>query len=330
MKKTQLSKKFIKIFPIFASTFLLLLVFVYASTLLKPLDVSSTEPQRFVIPKGQAISIIGRRLQEENLIRNANAFRYVVSREKLANKIQAGSFDISPNMSVSEIANHLTTGTEDTWVTLLEGWRVEEIAASLEVQDLDNFESQEFLSLAKPSEGMLYPDTYLLPREMSTEAIYNLLISTFELKVTQGLSEEIKASDRDFDQVLIMASLVEREANNYEQMRRVAGILWNRIDIGMALQVDATLQYVNGYNKEQDKWWAVPTGEEKSLKSPYNTYLNPGLPPKPISNPGLNAIKATLDPLESNDKFYIHANNGSMYYASTLEAHNANVNKYLR
>lgn len=329
--KKQISKK-TTILILIASVFavLILLVFVYATSLLKPLDINSTQSSRFVIPKGQAISIIGQRLQEEKLIKNAYAFRFIVAKEKLANKIQAGSFDLSVNMSVSEIANYLTIGTEDIWITLLEGWRVEEIAEYLENQDLDNFNKEEFITLAKPSEGMLYPDTYLIPREMSSEQILNLLLNTFEIKVTNGLSDEIEASKRDFSQVMIMASLVEREANNYEQMRRVAGILWNRIYLGMALQVDATLQYVNGYDQMQNKWWAIPSSEDKKLKSLYNTYLNPGLPPKAISNPGMNAIKAALIPLESNDLFYIHANDGMMYYASTLEGHNANVNKYLR
>ncbi len=330
MAKKMSKKSTILIAAISLIAVMVILVMLYLNSLLKPLDVNSTQPSRFVVPKGQAISIIGKRLQEEKLIKNSYAFRFIVAKDKLENKIQAGSFDLSASMSVGEIANHLTTGTEDVWITLLEGWRIEEIAENLEKQDLDNFDKEEFVGLASSSEGMLYPDTYLIPREMSSEQIYNLLLNTFDLKVVQGLSEEIKASGRDFDQALIMASLVEREANNYEQMRRVAGILWNRIDIGMALQVDATLQYVNGYNSVQKKWWAVPTAEDKRLKSPFNTYLNTDLPPRPISNPGINAIKAALIPLESDDFFYIHSDDGTMYYASTLEGHNANVNEYLR
>jgi UPF0755 protein len=251
-------------------------------------------------------------------------------RDNLSTKIQAGSFNISSNMDVTEIAETLTVGTEDIWITILEGWRAEEIAESLEAQDLDLFDSEEFLNLAKSSEGMLYPDTYLIPREMDSEQIYHLLLNTFERKVSQELWDEIESSDRDFDQVLVMASLVEREARNFEQMRRVAGILWNRINIGMALQVDATLQYVNGYNSLEQTWWAVPMADDKQNQSAFNTYLNQGLPPRPIANPSLNAIKATLDPIESDGLFYIHADDGNMYYSSTLEGHNANINKYLR
>ena len=113
-------------------------------------------------------------------------------------------------------------------------------------------------------------------------------------------------------------------------MRKVAGILWNRIDLGMALQVDATLQYVSGYDLSQQTWWAPPTSSQKKLESAFNTYLNPGLPPQPIANPIYDAVKATLLPQESDDLFYIHANNGEMYTAKTLEQHNANINKYLR
>ena len=314
---------------------LLLLIFVLFTpflvfySLAQPVS-TEVETVRFVVPKGQAISVIGNRLADEGIIKNGLVFRAVVSVTNLAHDIQAGSFDLSPSMSTYEVAQHLTTGTQDTWITILEGWRVEEIAESLDAQDLDAFDSEEFIKIAQDSEGMLYPDTYLIPREMSTENIHSMLVNTFERKVTQGLADEISASDRDFEDVLIMASLVEREARNYDQMRRVAGILWNRIDIGMALQVDATLQYVAGYNTFQKSWWAPPTAVQKQLESPFNTYQNPGLPPQPIANPGFNAIKATLLPLESDDIFYIHANDGQMYTAKTLDQHNANINKYLR
>jgi UPF0755 protein len=302
----------------------------YAFSLLNPVSSQNEASVRFVVPKGQAISIIGERLQEEGLIQHALAFRFAVTTSNLAEKIQAGSFDISPSMTTQEIAQHLTTGTEDTWITILEGWRVEEIAESLDTQDLDSFDSEEFIAIAQESEGMLFPDTYLIPREMSTQNIYSMLINTFERKVTQGLAEEISSSNRNFDDVLIMASLVEREARDFEQMQTVAGILWNRIDIGMALQVDATLQYSTGYNRIQQTWWAPPTSAQKQEDSLFNTYMHPGLPPRPISNPSLDAIKATLEPRETNDIFYIHANNGKMYSAQTLEEHNANINQYLR
>ncbi len=329
MKKMSIKLKiFLGLILIISVTFGLLLYFI--SKMAKPVDPNTKEVTKFVVPKGQAVSVIAGRLQEENLIQNSYIFRYVAKKDGLESKIQAGSFDLSKNMSTSEIALKLTSGTEDVWVTILEGWRAEEIAESLSSQNLDNFDATEFLELAKASEGMLFPDTYLIPREMSAQQIYSLLINTFESKVSKALSEEIESSSREFEQILIMASLVEREAKTYDQMRRVAGILWNRIDLGMALQVDATLQYANGFDKQQKKWWAVPNASDKKIQSPFNTYLNSGLPPKPISNPGLDAIKSALDPLESDDLYYIHANDGKMYYSATLDGHNANINAYLR
>lgn len=322
-------KKFLLIWLAIGLILIITPIVIFYS-LLQPVDSTNAEAQRFVIPKGQAISIIGNRLEEEGLVRSGLVFRLVVSVTNLSEKIQAGSFDLSPNLSTYQIAQNLTKGTQDTWITILEGWRVEEIAESLDTQELDAFNKEEFVDLASNSEGMLFPDTYLIPREMTTQNIHSMLINTFERKVVQGLADEISASNRDFEDVLIMASLVEREARNYDQMRKVAGILWNRIDLGMALQVDATLQYVAGYNKAQQTWWAPPTAQQKSIKSAFNTYLNPGLPPKPIANPGLDAIKATLLPLESDDLFYIHADNGNIYTSKTLEQHNANINKYLR
>lgn len=330
-KKTK-SKKWLQIlaFVLTIVIVIIIAVAVYIRQLLTPVSQNSQETIRFVVPKGQAITTIGQRLESEGIIHNRYAFRFIVQMNDLASKIQAGSFDLSPTSSTQEIAFQLTQGTQDVWVTLLEGWRREEIAESLANQDLDNFDKAEFLEISSQSEGMLFPDSYLIPREMSTENIYSLLTNTFERKVTQELSKEIENSQYSFEDVLIMASLVEREARNYDQMRMVAGILWNRIEIGMPLQVDATLQYVTGYNEFQQTWWAPPTAAQKQIKSNFNTYQNLGLPPAPIANPSLNAIKATLNPLESANLFYIHANDGNMYVAETLEQHNANINRYLR
>ncbi|GIK84089.1 MAG: aminodeoxychorismate lyase [Patescibacteria group bacterium] len=327
MKLTKKNKIVVSL-TIGAVAVFLAVVLVYSQ--FKPAKSTQEETIRFVVPKGQAVSVIGQRLAEAGLIKNALIFRIAVRLNNLEQKIQAGSFDLSASSSVIEIAQQLTMGTQDVWITILEGWRMEEIAESLDSQDLDAFDKEEFIALAQESEGMLFPDTYLIPREMSTENIHSMLINTFERKIVQGLAEEISQSDRDFEDVLIMASLVEREARNYEQMRKVAGILWNRIDLGMALQVDATLQYAAGYNNLQKTWWAPPTADQKQLNSLFNTYLHPGLPPKPIANPSYDAIKATLLPLKSSDFYYIHADDGNIYTAATLEQHNANINKYLR
>ncbi|HYD35249.1 MAG TPA: endolytic transglycosylase MltG [Vitreimonas sp.] len=302
----------------------------YAYTQLQPASSTPTDSTTFVIPKGQAISIIGHRLAEEGLIKNPLAFRAYVKFKGLGDKLQAGSFKLNSGMSLGEIAQQLTTGTDDLWITIPEGWRVEEIADSLDRQELGSFDKDEFLELADVSEGKLYPDTYLVSRDSTAATIYNLLTNTFEQKVVEGLADEIEASGHTLEEAIIMASIIERESSGEEDMAVVSGILWNRFEIGMPLQADATLQYVKGYDKTQQSWWVPPLAVDKELNSPFNTYKNPGLPPRPIASPGAAAIKAALDPAQTNDLFYIHDRQGQIHTARTLDEHNANVQKYLR
>jgi UPF0755 protein len=297
---------------------------------LKPVNEHSTNTVEFSIAKGQAVSTIGTRLQQAGLIRQPLLFRLVVLQEKLGNKIQAGSFSLSPAMSTNEIAHQLTKGTDDVKITILEGWRKEEIAEMLDEQKLDNFNKADFLKLVEGEEGLLFPDTYLVQRSATTQSIHDLLRDTFDRKVTNGLEEDIKASGKEFKDIIVMASLIQREAKDPEQMKVVSGILWNRVQLGMALNVDATLQYIKGYNKSQQSWWVEPLAADKESTSAYNTYKNPGLPPRPIDNPGLDAIKAALHPTETDYLYYVHDTKGGVHYAKTLEEHNRNVQQYLR
>lgn len=298
----------------------------------QPVNPNDEVLRTFVVPKGQASSIIGERLYEENFIAHPLLFRIAIQLENIAGKIQAGSFEISPAMTAAEIAQNLTQGTQDVWITVVEGWRMEQIAESLAAADLPLFDADEFKSLVSEnqSEGTLFPDTYLIPKQYDAEQMYSLLTNTFERRVLTDLASEIESSPYTLNQIMVMASLVEREAREYEEMRGVAGVLWHRIEIGMPLQVDATMQYAKGYDAIQQTWWAPPRAADKSVDSPFNTYQINGLPPRPIANPGLNAIKATLNPVATNNLFYIHDRSGRIHYAQTLEGHNANVNRYLR
>jgi len=306
-------------------------VMVYlAVTLLQPVSATSQPTQTFVIPPGQAASVIARRLTEAKVLRHPLVFRFELKRLGLENKLQAGSFMISPSMNAREVAQSLTTGTSDIWVTMIEGWRREEIAESLVRQELSAFDSDAFLELTKDSEGLLFPDTYLVPRQVTAEAMYDILTTTFDEKVVKGLADEIETSPHSFEDVMVMASLIEREARDYDQMRMVSGILWNRIEIGMALNVDATLQYAKGYDRLEKTWWSPPTSADKKVESPFNTYTNAGLPPRPIANPGLDAIKAALRPAASDNYFYLHDSQGLLHYAQTLPEHNRNIERYLR
>ncbi|MFZ5376408.1 MAG: endolytic transglycosylase MltG [Patescibacteria group bacterium] len=304
-------------------------VFIYFQ--LQPANALNQDKQRFIVTKGQSVAKTAQLLQEKGLVRNAWIFRLLVKQQNLAQKFQAGSFSLSPDMSPLEIAQELTKGMPDAiWITIPEGWRREEIAENISKLELNVFDKEEFLELTAGYEGMLFPDTYLVPREVTTQAVVNELLATFDKKITKELENDIAASDRDFQDVLVMASIIEREAQGYDQMRQVAGVLWKRIDIGMALQADATMQYAKGYNKVTQSWWTPPLAVDKEIDSPFNTYKNPGLPPRPICNPGAEAVKAALNPVKTDNLFYLHDSEGKIHFAKDLDGHNANVNKYLR
>lgn len=297
----------------------------------RPVITTPQPTQRFVVTPGQSTTAIANNLAAANLIREPLLFRLEVKRQGLDGQIQAGSFDLAPSMTLSEIVQNMTSGTQDAWITIPEGWRREEIADSLAANtELEAFDKEDFLSLTATSEGRLFPDTYLVPREATAQTIVNLLQRTFTQKVEDGLAAEIAKSDMSFEDIIILASLLEREARTYEQMRLVSGILQRRMELGMPLQVDATLQYARGYSPTGDTWWPTPTSVDRQRTGPYNTYSNPGLPPGPISNPGLNAFRAALNPQRTNYVFYIHDNNGEIHPAVTLDEHNANIERYLR
>jgi UPF0755 protein len=176
----------------------------------------------------------------------------------------------------------------------------------------------------------LFPDTYLVSKSISAEALLNHLHNTFENKVLLVLDDDINNSELSLKQILTLASLVQRESANDAEMPLIAGILFNRLDIGMPLQVDATLQYIKAYSSAEQNWWPTPTAADKNLDSPFNTYQKIGLPPSPICNPGLTAIEAVLTPQSTSAFYYIHDLSGKIHIAETLEGHNANVNQYLR
>jgi UPF0755 protein len=299
-------------------------------SLLQAPDSSDQSTVTFVIPKGQAIQVIAQRLKDEDLIRSPLAFRFALYQQGKQTSVQAGSFKLSPSMSVSELTQVLSKGTDDLWITIPEGWRREEIAASLAKQELSDFDEEEFFILSSDLEGKLFPETYLVSKASSTSTIVNLLVNTFESKVLMALEDDLASSQLDLNQILTLASLVQRESANDQEMPLIAGILFNRLEINMPLQVDATLQYIKGYSVAEQTWWPTPLAADKTLNSIFNTYQNVGLPPQPICNPGLIAIKAVLNPQPTTAFYYIHDLSGQIHTAETIEGHNANVNQYLR
>lgn len=301
---------------VFLAGLILSFGWLWFSEATSPVLVDSESTQIFIVKKGENIRQIGQRLKAQELIRSPLAFYLVTRKENLAKQIQAGDFRLSPSMNTKQVAQELTHGTLDIWITIPEGWRNGQIAMLLN-KEL-GIDKTEFLKLAQ--EGYMFPDTYLIPRHASSSSVVRILRNNFTQKVGTNITKDI----------LILASIVEREAKKDQDRAKIAGVLKNRLDIGMPLQADATLQYIKGYDEESGSWWAPPTAEDKMLDSPYNTYANPGLPLGPISNPGLSAIKAAANPEKSNFLYYLSEEDGTTHYAETLEEHNQNIQKYLR
>lgn len=292
-----------------------------------PVLPSDTEQKSFVVKKGESISSISSRLEAEKLIRSKTIFFITVKLLDIDNEIQAGNFRLDSSMTTEEIARALTQGTEDIKVTTFEGWRVEEIAQLLS-KEL-GVPEREFNAVAE--EGYMFPDTYFVQKEASAEAIVNIFKNNFDSRVTQTMRDDAQAKGLSLQEVVTIASLVEREGNNDEDRPIIAGIILKRLNTpGWTLDIDATLQYALGYDSETKTWWKkYLTNQDKEINSPYNTYRNAGLPPTPISNPSLASINAVIYPQETDYWFYLHDNNGQIHYARTLEEHQANIDQHL-
>lgn len=290
----------------------------------------------FVIKKGENLSSVTERLEKEGLIRSPLAFKIFVSIQgSSVGKIQAGSFQLKPSLTVQEIVSIVSHGVTDVWLTFPEGWRREEFAQRL-TSNLDNFNVQEFTNLTQDFEGELFPDTYLIPKNATPSAVIKILINNFQKKFNPELEKTAKNSGLTKKQVLILASLVEREVRHDEDRPIVAGILIKRWRKNWPLEIDATLQYLAANAKCQPQsvkcdWWPEVSVEDKQIASPYNTYRYKGLPPAPIANPGLASIRAVIYPQETDYWFYLSdLITGQIHYAKTLEEHQKNIEKYLR
>jgi UPF0755 protein len=214
----------------------------------------------------------------------------------------------------------------DIKVTLLEGWRVEEMAAKL--NEKLSLPQKDFLEQAK--EGYMFPDTYLFAPEASASAVVQKMRDNFDKKYNRELQNKIKRLGLSSYEGLILASIVEREARSDEARRMVASILLKRYKIGMGLNADATVQYALGYQKDQQSWWKKEINKtDKQVSSLYNTYIHAGLPPTPICNPSLSSLKAVADADSSTPYlYYYHDPEGNSHYAKTLEEHNQNIVNY--
>jgi UPF0755 protein len=313
--------------------------FVWWKENTKPVS-STASAVRFVIPKGRSAAEIGSELYKQGLIRNPLTFKVYLQLMGKTKTVQAGEFKLSPSLSLPEIVDALYKGPLEIWVTIPEGLRREEVVekfvTGLELQgDSATAFRSDFLTASKNKEGYLFPSTYLFPRDVSSGKVVDTLTQTFQRKLDEAKAGKISQNNLSLEDTVTLASLIERETKTDTERPVVAGILLNRLRIGMALQVDATVQYalanlqLTTNNLQPKSWWPTVLLNDLEITSPYNTYKQTGLPPAPIANPGASSLSAALFPEENNYFYYIHDPSGQIHYAVTLSEHNANVRKYL-
>ncbi|HSE56709.1 MAG TPA: endolytic transglycosylase MltG [Candidatus Paceibacterota bacterium] len=282
-------------------------------------------PYQFTIDPGQSLFSISGELQAEGAIQSRRLLEFWMLLFGTDRAISEGEYYFTKPATVFQMALRITGrqfGIDRKRVTFPEGFTSTDMAARLS-ETFTNFDGALFLNLAKEHEGYLFPDTYAFFPSVTPDVVVTTLRKNFERRVLP-LEAAITASGRTKEEVITMASLVEREANGTEDRAMVAGILWRRFDEGKLLQVDAPFAAFLGKTSSE------LTRSDLLLDAPFNTYKHVGLPPVPIANPGVAAIEATVYPTASPYLFYLHDADGTIHYARTYAEHLKNITRFLK
>lgn len=287
---------------------------------------SAGAPVEFDVLPGESTASIVDNLWRAGLISDPGAFSTYLSYSGLDTSIQAGTYELSPSMTPLEIAASLQDATPAEVVfNIIPGWRLEEIAAALPTSGL-SITPNKFLAAAQspPSgnsiegmdgvslEGFFLPGEYVFPRETSVENFIQTITTAFDTKVDLKLRQGFERQGLNLYQAVTLASIVEREAMDVEEMPMIASVFYNRLAIGMKLDSDPTVQYAIGFQEAEGVWWKNPLSlNDLQIESLYNTYLYPGLPPGPIANPSINALQSVAFPAETPYYYFRASCDGS-------------------
>jgi UPF0755 protein len=307
---------------------------------------TDNSPVPFTIQPGESGAAVAVRLERERLISDAELFRLVLRYWGVDAQIEAGDYVLHRNMPMTSVVSELQHGRVlAKAITLREGLRAEEMAHLLAVEGL--VDQEEFILLVRddafhydflrdrPStapktlEGFLFPDTYQFPANVSTFEVIDTLLRTFDQRVTIDMRQQALDRGLELYEVLTLASIVEREAVVAEERPIIASVYLNRLQIGMYLEADPTVQYAKGYDPSSDRWWpALSLDELRTVASAFNTFMHPGLPPGPICSPGLASVEAVLQPATTEYLFFHAKGDGSHAFAKTFDEHLENQGKY--
>lgn len=298
----------------------------------------------FTIEPGETAVTIAVRLAEGGLINNAELFRLYIRYYGVDAHLEAGDFELRRNMTMEEIAEALQQARmEEVTVTILPGWRAEEISKMLERENI--MRGDAFLALVRQGtfayavladrpegstlEGYLFPETYRLPAQATALDLVERMLKTFDQRFTPEMRQAVSQQGMTIYEAVTLASIAEREGVVSEELPIIAGVYFNRLEQGIYLQADPTFQYARGYDAASGQWWAPFDVEDVELvQSPYNTFLNPGLPPGPICSPGQAALEAVTFPADTNYLFFYAKGDGTHAFATTYEEHLANQARY--
>ncbi len=299
----------------------------------------------FTVEPGESVGQIASRLQREGLVRDAELFRLYLRYARLDSGVEAGQFTLKKTMTIPQIAQALQSGKrgDELTLTIPEGRRLEEVALLVEQQT--PISATAFLALARDAkawtsqysflselpasaslEGYLFPDTYRLPQDVTASDVIARLLANFDHRLTRKMRDDLASQKRTLFQAVTLASIVEREAVVEQERPIIAGVYLNRLESDMALDADPTVQYGMASARGIAPWWPQLVQEDyRAVQSPYNTYLNPGLPPGPIAGPGLASLQAAIDPAQTNFYFFRAScsRDGTHMFSKTLEEHAA-------
>jgi len=283
------------------------------------------------IEKGKTLNEVAERFEAENLIRSAFWFETVGWIMKTEKQIKAGEYFFEEPLSATELMQRITGDgykNEFIKITIPEGYSLRDIGFLFENRGMwmaeELWEVAGFPAAENSMEGFLFPDTYYVPLDISPESFVQVARENFDKKVAEGLKDEIEKSGHSLREIITMASILEKEAASTKNRKIISGILWKRLENDMPLQVDAVFPYIIGKNSFQ------LTTDDLKIDSPYNTYLYAGLPAGPIDNPGLDAIKAALEPEQTPYWYYLSDKQGNIYYSATYDEHLLKKERYLK
>jgi len=315
--------------PLFAVCCLLLVVFLFYA------PQGFGQKKEFVVRRGESVNQISSHLKEAGLIRSMFIFETAVWLRRKGGVLQEGTFVLSNRMSVMDVVDALSNPVDNhtVKVTIPEGFTLTEIYglfAERGIASLNSFErlspadfpAFDFLNGVERLEGFLFPETHFFKTNVDPVIVVTTHLKEFQKRMIPIY--EAGPRDRSLYDTLIMASIIEAEVPHEEDRSIISGILWKRLDVGMPLQVDSTLNYAIGGTR------ASLTAEELKTDSPYNTYLYPGLPPTPIGNPGESAMNAAVNPKESPYWFFLSGTDGVTHFARDFEEHKRNKARFLK